>query len=77
MSLLDRKEAFALLASRFENKKVSDLLLEHEISTSLQRWLHSSVFMYVSKCLPDDELYLDEDSLMNALVKNYDHLNIP
>ena len=77
MSLQDRKEAFSLLASRFENTKVSDLLLEHKIPNSLKKWLHSSVFIYVSKCLPGDELYLDENSLMNALVENYDKDKIP
>tara|TARA_Y100001970_G_C14141847_1_gene807573 strand:+ start:260 stop:1189 length:930 start_codon:yes stop_codon:yes gene_type:complete len=77
LSLQDRKEAFSLLASRFENTKVSDLLLEHKIPNSLKKWLHSSVFIYVSKCLPGDELYLDENSLMNALVENYDKDKIP
>ena len=72
-----RIERFDLLASRFVNKKISDLTLEHKIDSKLLSKLQLAVFSYVSKCLSNNEIYMEEDVLLSKVVKAYKQNEIP
>ena len=77
MSLQTRIDAFNLLASRFNNNRFSDLTLEHKINSSLLTRLHLAVFSYVSKCLQNDQFYMEEGALLDTVAEAYNEGAIP
>jgi len=77
MSLKSRKEAFDYVSERFENNRIDDLLIEHQIHGKLFKRLQVAAAMYISKSVGDRECEVDEESLMNLLdSKSSEVLNI-
>ncbi len=70
MSLEKRRARFLELGGHFECEKPDPLLVVPTIEPALFNRLRIAVALYVSKCIPGNQTFLDESELMEAFVKN-------
>jgi hypothetical protein len=71
MSLYTRIQAFDELCSRFPCARPSPLIAAHRVpAPALQRLRHATA-VYMSRCLPDGCLVLDEEALLAAFTERH------
>ena len=70
MSLKIRKYYFSKLSKKFNCKKINDLMLEVKIPKELFYDISIKSKIFISKCLENSKLILDEKELLNKLILN-------
>lgn len=70
MSLESRITNFNRMTERFEAERPSPLIATHKIQSHLWQQLRFSAALYMSRCLPDKRVILDEEELLNGFVRN-------
>ena len=70
MSLSDRIWDYDKLCSRFTCERPSKLISTHQIEEKLWQKLQVATAIYMSRCLPSDEVILDEEALLDMFEQN-------
>jgi hypothetical protein len=75
VSDLERRiTSFDRLAERFKCDRPSGLIAVHDIGSSLWERLVVATGIYMARCLPDDQLFLDGDQIIDAFESRRDEI---
>ena len=75
MSLKIRKYYLKKLSTKFNGKKINDLMYEIKIPENLFDNLKTSVISYVSKCFNDNEIVINERNLIKKILSKSNKLS--
>lgn len=74
MSLDSRVKAFDVLAGRFPCHRPTSLIAGHDIPADLLNKLQYATAVYMSRCLPDNRVILDEEELLDTFMREQEHI---